>query len=159
MQNEHVEIIIYEAEERTVEVRLDRDTVWLTQRQMAELFDTSSDNISLHLKNIFADEELEKKATTEDFSAVQKEGKRQVRRTLTHYNLDAIISVGYRVNSIDIETDDIQNVFVSRVTGMMGSTDFDYAPSTPEGGLSREHQFFGEDSDVIIEELNEALAA
>ncbi|MDW7773166.1 MAG: virulence protein RhuM/Fic/DOC family protein [Desulfobulbaceae bacterium] len=99
MQNEHGEIIIYEAEESTVEVRLDRDTVWLTQRQMAELFDTSSDNISLHLKNIFADEELEKKATTEDFSAVQKEGKRQVRRTLTHYNLDAIISVGYRVNS------------------------------------------------------------
>ncbi len=66
---------------------------------MAELFDTSADNISLHLKNIFTDEELEEKATTEDFSAVQNEGKRQVRRTLTHYNLDAIISVGYRVNS------------------------------------------------------------
>lgn len=73
MQSEHGEIIIYEAEESSVEVRLDRDTVWLTQRQMAELFDTSSDNISLHLKNIFADEELEKKATTEDFSVVQKE--------------------------------------------------------------------------------------
>ncbi|MDD3815626.1 MAG: virulence protein RhuM/Fic/DOC family protein [Desulfocapsaceae bacterium] len=99
MQSEYGEIIIYEAEENAVEVRFDRDTVWLTQRQMAELFDTSSDNISLHLKNIFADEELEKKATTEDFSAVQKEGERQVRRMLTHYNLDAIISVGYRVNS------------------------------------------------------------
>lgn len=99
MQGEHGEIIIYEVEESAVEVRLDRDTVWLTQRQMAELFDTSSDNISLHLKNIFSDEELEKKATTEDFSAVQKEGNRKVRRTLTHYNLDAIISVGYRVNS------------------------------------------------------------
>lgn len=99
MQNEHGEIIIYEVEESTVEVRLDHDTVWLTQRQMAELFDTSADNISLHLKNIFTDKELEKKATTEDFSAVQNEGKRQVRRTLTHYNLNAIISVGYRVNS------------------------------------------------------------
>lgn len=99
MQGEHGEIIIYEVEESAVEVRLDRDTVWLTQRQMAELFDTSSDNISLHLKNIFSDEELEKKATTKDFSAVQKEGNRKVRRTLTHYNLDAIISVGYRVNS------------------------------------------------------------
>ena len=99
MQNEYGEIIIYEAEESTVEVRLDRDTVWLTQRQMAELFDTSADNISLHLKNIYNDEELEREATTENFSAVQKEGKRRVRRTFTHYNLDAIISVGYRINS------------------------------------------------------------
>ena len=72
MQNEYGEIIIYEAEESTVEVRLDRDTVWLTQRQMAELFDTSADNISLHLKNIYNDEELEREATTENFSAVQK---------------------------------------------------------------------------------------
>ncbi len=79
MQSEHGEIIIYEVEEGTVEVRLDHDTVWLTQRQMAELFDTSADNISLHLKNIFTDKELEKKATTEDFSAVQNEGKSQKR--------------------------------------------------------------------------------
>ena len=99
MSKEHGEIIIYDVEESAVEVRIDRDTVWLTQRQMAELFDTSSDNISLHLKNIFADDELAKRATTEDFSAVQNEGKRRVRRMLTHYNLDAIISVGYRVNS------------------------------------------------------------
>ena len=99
MKMEYGEIIIYEADNNKVEVRLDRETVWLTQRQMSELFDTSTDNISLHLKNIYAVEELEKKSTTEDFSEVQKEGKRQVRRTLTHYNLDAIISVGYRVNS------------------------------------------------------------
>lgn len=99
MKSEYGEIIIYEAEESAVEVRFDRDTVWLTQRQMAELFDTSADNISLHLKNIYKDAELEENPTTEDYSAVQKEGKRQVRRTLTHYNLDAIISVGYRVNS------------------------------------------------------------
>ncbi len=99
MQSEHGEIIIYEEEKSTVEVRFDHDTVWLTQRQMAELFDTSADNISLHLKNIYNDGELGEKTTTEEFSAVQKEGKRQVRRTLFHYNLDAIISVGYRVNS------------------------------------------------------------
>ena len=94
---EYGEIIIYETDNNKVEVRLDRETVWLTQRQMSELFDTSTDNISLHLKNIYAVEELEK--NNEDFSAVQKEDKRHVRRTLTHYNLDAIISVSYRVNS------------------------------------------------------------
>jgi hypothetical protein len=99
MQSEYGELIIYETDKNAVEVRLDHDTVWLTQRQMAGLFGTTSDNIGLHLKNIYKDKELEKKATTEDFSAVQKEGNRQVRRTLTHYNLDAIISVGYRVNS------------------------------------------------------------
>ena len=66
---------------------------------MADLFETSTDNISLHLTNIFSTQELEREATTEDSSVVQTEGSRQVRRTLTHYNLDAIISVGYRVNS------------------------------------------------------------
>jgi len=96
---EHGKIIIYQTDNNNVEVRLERETVWLTQRQMSELFDTSSDNISLHLKNIYAVGELEKEPTTEDFSAVQKEGDRHVRRTLAHYNLDAIISVGYRVNS------------------------------------------------------------
>ncbi len=99
MKSEYGEIVIYEEEESSVEVRFDGDTVWLTQRQMAELFDTSADNVSLHLKNIYKEGELEKRPTTEDISAVQKEGKREVRRTLTHYNLDAIISVGYRVNS------------------------------------------------------------
>jgi prophage maintenance system killer protein len=99
MENEHGEIVIYETENNRVEVRLESETVWLTQRQMAELFDTSSDNISLHLKNIYTVGELKRSATTEDFSAVQKEGNRNVRRNRKHYNLDAIISVGYRVNS------------------------------------------------------------
>ena len=95
------EVLVYEAPDGgvRVEVRLDRDTVWLTQRQMADLFDTSTDNVGLHLKNVFADRELEEAATTEDFSVVQTEGKRRVRRQVKHYNLDAIISVGYRVNS------------------------------------------------------------
>ncbi|MBA3002375.1 MAG: hypothetical protein FP813_00725 [Desulfurivibrio sp.] len=96
---EHGEIIIYESDDSSVEVRLDRETVWLTQRQMSELFATSTDNISLHIKNIYGDGELDTESTTEDFSAVQKEGNRHIRRTLKHYNLDAVISVGYRINS------------------------------------------------------------
>jgi hypothetical protein len=82
-----------------VEVRIGNDTVWLTQRQMGDLFDTGSDNVGVHLRNIYADEELAEQATTEDFSVVQTEGRRKVRRTVKHYNLDAIISVRYRVNS------------------------------------------------------------
>src|SRR5690606_33991030 len=82
-----------------LEVALEQDTVWLNQAQMAELFGTSTDNISLHLKNIYRDGELEEPATTEDFSVVRQEGARQVRRQLKHYTLDAIISVGYRVSS------------------------------------------------------------
>jgi len=94
-------VLVYESPDgqARVDVRLERETVWLTQRQMADLFDTSTDNVGLHLKNVFADNELDEAATTEDFSVVQSEGKRHVRREVKHYNLDAIISVGYRVNS------------------------------------------------------------
>ncbi len=91
-------IILYD-DKPSIEIRLDNDTIWLNQRQMADLFDKDSDTIGLHLKNIFATKELDKKATTEKYSVVQKEGKRQVRRNVLFYNLDAIISVGYRVNS------------------------------------------------------------
>lgn len=83
----------------SLEVSLSHDTVWLTQAQMALLFDTSTDNVGLHLKNIFEQEELIETSTTEDFSVVREEGKRKVQRQLKHYNLDAIISVGYRVSS------------------------------------------------------------
>jgi len=95
------EIIIYEEEGQAVEVRLDaeHETIWLSQAQMAELFDKDSDTIGLHLKNIYKDKELEEIATTEKSSVVRKEGKRQVKRKINFYNLDAIISVGYRVNS------------------------------------------------------------
>lgn len=75
------------------------DTIWLTQKSMAQLFGCSTDNISLHLKNIYNEGELLAESTTEDFSVVQQEGSRQVQRQVTFYNLDAIISVGYRVNS------------------------------------------------------------
>ena len=91
-------IILYD-DKPNIEIRLDNDTIWLNQRQMADLFDKDSDTIGLHLKNIFATKELDKKATTEKYSVVQKEGKRRVRRNVLFYNLDAIISVGYRVNS------------------------------------------------------------
>ncbi len=82
-----------------VDVRLDRETVWLTQRQMAEVFDSTPENVLMHLRNIFASGELEVEATTKEFLAVRTEGRRRVRRRLKHYNLDAIISVGYRVNT------------------------------------------------------------
>ncbi|MBF0543055.1 MAG: virulence RhuM family protein [Candidatus Riflebacteria bacterium] len=82
-----------------IEVRYANENIWLSQKRMAELFDCTSDNISLHLKNIYAEKELNEKVTTEDFSAVQKEGNREVNRTITFYSLEAIIAVGYRVNS------------------------------------------------------------
>lgn len=95
------EILLYEngSEKEFVSVVFQDETFWLTQSGMAELFDCSTDNISLHLKNIYAEEELTPEATTEKISVVRQEGSRQVRRILEHYNLDAIIAVGYRVNS------------------------------------------------------------
>ncbi|MGN7890328.1 RhuM family protein [Dyadobacter sp. 22481] len=82
-----------------IEVKFGEETVWLSQRQMAELFDKDADTIGLHLKNIFVEGELEEEATTEESSVVQQEGRRNVRRKIRLYNLDAVISVGYRVNS------------------------------------------------------------
>ncbi|MEN8258548.1 MAG: virulence protein RhuM/Fic/DOC family protein [Thermodesulfobacteriota bacterium] len=95
------EVIIYKQEGQAVEVRLDgkQDTIWLTQRQMGELFDKDSDTIGLHLKNIYKSGELDENTTTEQSSVVRQEGKRQVKREINFYNLDAVISVGYRVNS------------------------------------------------------------
>jgi prophage maintenance system killer protein len=99
--SEPLQILIYEDADKVVDVRLDegRETVWLTQRQMGEVFETTPENVLMHLKNIFNDEELAEAATTKDFLVVRQEGRRQVRRNIQHYNLDAIISVGYRVNS------------------------------------------------------------
>ena len=95
------QFVIYQSEDgqTRLDVRFVGENVWLTQTVMAELFQTSSDNISLHLKNIYVEGELDENATTEDFSVVRQEGSRQVTRSLKHYNLDAIISVGYRVQS------------------------------------------------------------
>jgi prophage maintenance system killer protein len=99
MATETTDIAIYEGPGGTVEVRLDRESVWLTQRQMAELFDSSADNVGLHINNIYKNQELNEISTTEDYSVVRQEGKRRIQRKLKHYNLDVIISVGYRVNS------------------------------------------------------------
>ena len=95
------QFIIYQTEngETKLDVRFQNETVWLTQKNMSELFQTTPENILMHLKNIFQEGELDQKATTKDFLVVRQEGKRQVKRKLKHYNLDAIISVGYRVQS------------------------------------------------------------
>lgn len=82
-----------------LEVALEEDTVWLSQLQMGQLFDTTPENVLMHLRNIFKSKELVEQATTKDFLVVRQEGARQVRRHIKHYNLDAIISVGYRVSS------------------------------------------------------------
>ena len=100
MENSFQFLIYRSAEEDvSVDAFIKDDTVWLTQRGMAKLFDCTTDNISLHLKNIYAEGELDEAATAEESSVVQTEGSRQVRRSAKLYNLDAIISVGYRVNS------------------------------------------------------------
>lgn len=93
--------LLYAGDDEKVHVRvlIHAETLWLTQRLMAELFQTTPDNVGLHLKNIYAEGELVESATAEDFSVVQNEGGRAVRRTLRHYSLDAIIAVGYRVSS------------------------------------------------------------
>ncbi len=95
------EIIFYQSADGgiKVEVMLAEENIWITQKRMAEIFGCSVDNISLHLKNIFKDGEANKDSTIEDFSVVQKEGQREVNRKITFYSLEAIIAVGYRVNS------------------------------------------------------------
>lgn len=92
--------IYQDAEGRpALEVKLDQETVWLTQKQMALLFDKDSDTIGLHIRNIYKDNELQHDSTTEESSVVQLEGSRNVTRKVFFYNLDVIISVGYRVKS------------------------------------------------------------
>ena len=96
---ENKSIIVYQDGEIELKISIEKETIWLSQSQISDLFDTSADNVSLHLKNIYKEKELDEKSTTEDFSVVRQEGKRKVKRTLKHYSLDAIISVGYRVSS------------------------------------------------------------
>ena len=95
------QIVIYQtADGQTqIDVKMQDETVWLTQETMAQLFDTTVPNINMHIKNIYEDEELDKNRTIKDFLTVRKEGKRSVSRKLTYYNLDMIIAVGYRVKS------------------------------------------------------------
>jgi len=96
------EIIIYQEDEQTtkLEVRIEAETVWLTQMQIVSLFDSSKANISEHIKHIFQTKELKEQSTVRKFRTVQIEGGREVNRFIAHFNLDMIISIGYRVNSI-----------------------------------------------------------
>jgi hypothetical protein len=95
------QFLVYSTEDgqAKIEVRLENDTVWLTQQQLAGLFQTTVPNISMHLRNVFADGELQAEATVKEFLTVRREGRRQVSRAVDNYNLDAIISVGYRVKT------------------------------------------------------------
>ena len=101
IRNSTAEFLIFQIEgkENGVQVMYQNETIWCTQKAMAQLFDCSTDNVGLHLKNIYESGELVQEVTTKYFSVVQVEGERQVNRKLKFYNLDAIISVGYRVNS------------------------------------------------------------
>jgi len=100
-----IAFILYNTPEHSekVQVVIREETLWMTQKAMAELFGCSPDNISLHLKNIYEAGELQAEATSEKISVVQTEGSRQVNRATLFYDLDAIISVGYRVNSVQAE--------------------------------------------------------
>ena len=101
IRSSSAEFLIFERQthDKGIQVRFENGDLWLTQKAMSELYNCSPDNIGLHLKNIYNDLELDRNSTTEDFSVVQKEGTREVTRKLKYYNLDAVISVGYRVNS------------------------------------------------------------
>lgn len=93
------QLLIYQDGGLNLQVRVDGQTVWLTQRQLAELYQTTPQNVTLHLQSIYDDGELDEAATCKDYLQVRREGNRQVQRSLKHYNLDAILAVGYRVRS------------------------------------------------------------
>lgn len=99
--NNESEIIIYQPEDAqiTIDVKMEDETVWLTQAQIVELFESSKQNISLHINNIFKEEELDFNSTVKENLTVRKEGLRTIQRSVFFYNLDVIISVGYRVKS------------------------------------------------------------
>lgn len=99
MQKGAIEIYKTEEGNTQIEVKFENDTAWLTQQQMAELFGQTKQNISLHINNCYKEKELYKKATVKESLTVRKEGKRMISRKIEFYNLDVIISVGYRVKS------------------------------------------------------------
>ena len=100
--DEHGEILIYQTDDgqTNIEVKIEDDTVWLTQQQMSELFQTSRTNVVEHIKHIYEEGELDEISTCRNFRQVRKEGNREVTRQIPHYNLDMIISLGYRIKSV-----------------------------------------------------------
>ena len=101
MEEDNNNIVIYQTDDgmAKIDVKLEYETVWLSQQQMAELFSTSRTNIIEHINNIYEEEELDKNSTCQNFRQVRKEGNRNVTREIPFYNLDMIISLGYRVKS------------------------------------------------------------
>jgi hypothetical protein len=101
MTDNNRELVIYQSEDgkSRVQVRLEDDSAWLTQQQIAELFETTKQNVSLHVQHIYEDGELQKEATVKYYLTVRQEGNREVQRELEHYNLDMILAIGYRVRS------------------------------------------------------------
>ncbi len=101
IDNSKGDIIIYQTDDglTKIDVKVENETVWLSQQQMADLYNTTKQNISLHIKNIFYEEELDEDSTVKEFLTVQKEGNRSVERKVKYYNLDMIISLGYRIKS------------------------------------------------------------
>ena len=101
VDNANGDIIIYQTDDglTKINVKIQNETVWLSQQQMADLYDTTKQNISLHIKNVFEEEELTENSTVKEFLTVQKEGNRSVERKVKYYNLDMIISLGYRIKS------------------------------------------------------------
>ena len=99
--NNGTNILIYQTEEghTKIDVRLENETVWMTQRAIAELYQTTPQNITLHVKNIYEERELEEEATCKYYLQVQNEGEREIKRKAKHYNLEMIIAIGYRVRS------------------------------------------------------------
>lgn len=101
MEKKQADIVLYKSKDGSValDVQLEKETIWLSQKQMAKLFEKDSDTVGLHVRNVFKEGELDEAATTEESSVVRKEGNRNVTRKIRFYNLDVIISVGYRVKS------------------------------------------------------------
>ena len=101
MEKSNGDIIIYNTEDglTKIDVKIENETVWLSQQQMADLYNTTKQNVSLHIKNIFDEDELSEESTVKEFLTVQKEGNREVERKVKYYNLDMIISLGYRIKS------------------------------------------------------------
>lgn len=99
--SENNKIILYQDDNEIirVSVRFSDEDLWLTQNQLAEIYDTTQENISMHISNIYADNELDENRTYKKFLLVRREGNRQVKRNIDHYNLDMVIALGYRVQS------------------------------------------------------------
>jgi hypothetical protein len=154
IRNSTAEFLVFTAQagEDTIEVRVQDETVWLTQKLMAELFQTTPQNITIHLKNIFKEGELNETATCKDFLQVGKEGQRVVERNQKFYNLDVVISIGYRINS------QRATQFRQWATGVL--RDFAIRGYVMDKERLKNGQFFNKEYfDHLLEEIREIRAS